>query len=111
MTRIQQRRSLNRAWRRIAEVAQVPATATNSSQRQTVVSSLRCTHVQAMEDQDKERARMGDVVRAYVVYTEPANGIATNMRFLLDGDYRIHAVTPHPAGRPIYLEIHLEEEA
>lgn len=104
------RRGLVRAWRRIAEVAKVPEAATDDSQRETVVPSLRCTHVQALDNQDKERARMGDVVRAFVVYTEPTTGIAANMRFILDGDYRIHAVTPHPAGRPAYLEIYLEEE-
>jgi len=105
------RRGAARAWRRIAEVAKVPATATDSSQRETVVPSLRCTHVQALEGKDKERANMGDVVRAFVVFTEPAAGIVENMRFLLDKDYRIHTVTPHPAGIPSFLEIYLEEES
>lgn len=105
------RRGVGRAWRRVAEIALVPATATNGSQRQTVVPSLRCTHVQALEGKDKERAHMGDVVRACIVFTEPATGITANMRFIMDGDYRIHNVTPHPYDNPVFLEIHLEEEA
>jgi hypothetical protein len=106
------RKGLGRKWSRVAEVAQIPPTATNDAARQVFIPALRCGHVYPLDRQDVERAKMGPAARAYVVYTEPAEGIKTNMRLILNSDYRIHSVTawPEDSDPPEFLEILLEHE-
>lgn len=106
------RRGLGRKWSRVAEVAMIPPTATNDRERQMVIPALRCGHVYPLDELDRERAGMGPVTRGYVVYTEPADDIKSNMRLILNSDYRIHQVTPWPvdADPPDFLEVVLEWE-
>ena len=106
------RRGLGRKWSRVAEVAVIPATATNDADRQMLIPALRCGHVYPLDSKETERAGMGPVTRGYVVYTEPVDGIRSNMRLILNQDYRIHRVTPWPddTDYPDFLEIILEWE-
>ncbi|MBE2223849.1 MAG: hypothetical protein IAF02_20080 [Anaerolineae bacterium] len=106
------RPNLGRKWSRVAEVATIPATATNDSDRQPFIPALRCGHTYPLDSADCERAGMGTIARGYVVYTEPAEGIKSNMRLILNHDYRIHSVTGWPDDdMPDFMEIVLEREA
>lgn len=107
------RRGLGRKWNRVAEVATVPPDATQDTARQTFIPSLRCGTAYPLDAHDKERANLGTVSRAYVIYTEPADDIKTNMRLILSMDYRIHSVTPWPDNDepPDFLEIIIERGA
>ena len=92
----------------------VPSDATSDSDRTIVQASLRCSHMQELKNDEKERARLSTVASILMVWTElPDNSvkITEQHRVLIGGiDFRIRKVKAWPVIDPVFYELHVEDE-
>lgn len=92
----------------------VPDNATADTDRTVVQSDLRCSHMQELKNDEKERARLSTVASILMVWTElPENDIVITEghRVLIGGiDFRIRKVKAWPAINPFFYELHVEDE-
>ena len=105
--------ALNVIWDQTADIATIPDNATADSDRETVVSSLRCSRVVELTAEDKQRAGMGSVMSLGQVSTEvPAVVFDENDRFICAGvDYRIRKIIKVPVVDPKAWFLYVEDES
>lgn len=95
-----------------AAIAIVPDDAVSDTERETVISSIKCSRVVEMTQDQKERAGMGSLFQICEVTTEvPAVIIDEGYRFIRGSkDYKIRKVTPIPDTSPAVYHMILEGE-
>lgn len=81
-----------------AAIAKVPDDAATDTERETVISSLKCSRVVEMTQDQKERAGMGSLFQICEVTTAvPSVTIDEGFRFIQGTvDYKIRKITPIP---------------
>ncbi len=106
--------SRRRRYSRMATISRIPA-GNDPEAREVVVANVPCTAVHELDQEQKERADMGTVTAARLVYCPPqVVSIEKRMRLRLSGstkEYAIHRVAGHPADAPAFLALYLEDEA
>jgi hypothetical protein len=106
--------ALNSVLINTAVLHYVPDNATADTDRTIVQSNLRCSPMQELKNDEKERARLATVASILMVWTEVPDDdvtITEHHRVLIGGiDYRIRKVKAWPTPNPVYYELHVEDE-
>lgn len=95
-----------------ATVARIPDSATDTSQRETVVTALQCRNIRPMDGRQKELAGFASTERLHRCKCEVNTAVIPDYRLILtDGtDYRIRDVVPVPENEPHSYLLILSEE-
>ena len=95
-----------------AAVARIPDSATAASDRETVVTALKCRNIRPMNGRQKELAGFASTERIHRCKCEVNTSVIPDYRLILASgvDYRIRDVVPVPENAPHSYLLYLAEE-